>query len=85
MLTERTKDRLLVGTPNDQSWPGVSAYPYYKMDFPQWTSPRPLKDFVSFPDADAEDLLTHCLLYIPEKRFTAAQARAHRYFHSDHQ
>lgn len=70
----------ILGTPNDEIWPGVSSFPFYRFDFPQWKKSSSLKLFVEFPDENAEELLQSCLTFIPEKRLTAKQAREHSYF-----
>ena len=35
----------VLGTPNESSWPGVSAFPDYKDTFPQW-APKPLRSVI---------------------------------------
>ena len=44
------------GTPNEQTWPGVSSLADYKSTFPSW-QPQDLKDVVPAMDEVARDLL----------------------------
>lgn len=69
----------LLGTPNEQTWPGVSSFPDFKPSFPQWPSQKISK---VVPDLDllGVDLLSKMLCYEPHKRISAQQALAHPYF-----
>jgi len=69
----------LLGTPCEQTWPGVSQFPDYKPTFPQW----PAQKFSAIvPDLDplGLDLLSKMLCYEPHKRISAQGALAHPYF-----
>lgn len=68
-----------LGTPTDQSWPGVSALPDYKADFPQWDR-QLLSDLVPQLDALGLDLLEKMLEYDPARRISAKRALQHPYF-----
>lgn len=46
----------LLGTPDEDMWPGVSSLPDYKDSFPQW-SPKPLSSAVPGLDDVSADLL----------------------------
>lgn len=46
----------LLGTPNDDVWPGVKSLPDYKTSFPQW-HPQDLAKVVPGLDEDGLDLL----------------------------
>ena len=48
--------RSVLGTPNEDSWPGVKQLPDYKPTFPQW-SPQNLAEQVPYLDAAGIDLL----------------------------
>jgi len=69
----------ILGTPNEELWPGVSGYPDYKSSFPQW-GPSPLKNVIEDLDPLAQDLLSRMLVYEPNKRISARQALKHPYF-----
>ncbi|KAF9198377.1 cyclin-dependent serine/threonine protein kinase [Haplosporangium sp. Z 27] len=79
-----SKDQLLkifkiLGTPTEESWPGVSKLPDYRPDFPVY-SPIPLENLVPKLDAAGVDLLSRLITYIPEKRLSAEVALSHHYF-----
>lgn len=68
-----------IGTPDENSWPGVTRLPDYKPTFPRW-EPQSLVKTVSGLDADAEDLILKLLIANPEARLPAKKALSHRYF-----
>ncbi|KAK9819225.1 hypothetical protein WJX74_008630 [Apatococcus lobatus] len=69
----------VLGTPNEASWPGVSAFPDYKDTFPQW-APKPLRSVIPSLDPAGLDLLSLMLQFQPHRRVTARQALQHEYF-----
>lgn len=80
----------VLGTPNEEIWPGLSELPNYKPDFPCWPS-IPLESVINYRnhetgeivkclDADGLDLLQKMLVYEPGKRISAKQALRHPYF-----
>ncbi|KAG8854549.1 Cyclin-dependent kinase catalytic subunit [Tulasnella sp. 330] len=69
----------ILGTPNEDSWPGVTALPDYKSTFPQW-SPQDLRRIVEGIDEDACDLLEKTLLYDTAQRISAKRCLIHPYF-----
>lgn len=69
----------LMGTPNEQIWPGVSRLPDYHAVFPLW-KPQPLSSAVPTLERDGLDLLGRMLVYDPNQRITAKAALAHQYF-----
>uniref|UniRef100_A0A0E0NNV0 Protein kinase domain-containing protein n=4 Tax=Oryza TaxID=4527 RepID=A0A0E0NNV0_ORYRU len=69
----------VLGTPNEQSWPGVSSLPDYKSAFPKWQA-QDLATIVPTLDPAGLDLLSKMLRYEPNKRITARQALEHEYF-----
>ncbi|KAF9418228.1 cyclin-dependent serine/threonine protein kinase, partial [Entomortierella beljakovae] len=78
------KDELLkifkiLGTPSEETWPGISKLPDYKPDFPVY-SPIHLENLVPKLDGAGVDLLSRLLTYIPEKRISAEVAITHPYF-----
>ena len=46
----------MLGTPNDEIWPGVSQLPDYKPSFPHW-SPQDLSEHVPGLDEEGLDIL----------------------------
>ncbi|RKP09271.1 negative regulator of the PHO system [Thamnocephalis sphaerospora] len=75
-----------LGTPNELTWPGVSALPSWREDFAQYPS-RPLAQLLPqlANDPCALDLLARLLQYQPERRISAEEALVHPYFNSLHQ
>jgi serine/threonine protein kinase len=76
------------GTPDEASWPGVRAAPYYDESWPRWPR-RPVAAGVNRAlaaagrpplDPDCADLLERMLEYAPERRVSAADALQHRFF-----
>ncbi|KAK6343738.1 Cyclin-dependent kinase catalytic subunit [Orbilia blumenaviensis] len=77
----------ILGTPDDSTWPGVSALPDYKPTFPQWDR-KDLATQVKGLDEAGLDLLEQTLVYDPVGRISAKKACEHEYFFSadfDHQ
>eukprot|EP00735_Rhodelphis_limneticus_P008360 TRINITY_DN2128_c0_g1::TRINITY_DN2128_c0_g1_i1::g.12838::m.12838 TRINITY_DN2128_c0_g1::TRINITY_DN2128_c0_g1_i1::g.12838 ORF type:complete len:295 (+),score=64.32,sp/Q38772/CDC2A_ANTMA/76.90/3e-167,Pkinase/PF00069.20/1.9e-79,Pkinase_Tyr/PF07714.12/1.5e-31,Kinase-like/PF14531.1/47,Kinase-like/PF14531.1/1.8e-05,Kdo/PF06293.9/0.00012,Seadorna_VP7/PF07387.6/0.004,APH/PF01636.18/0.0049 TRINITY_DN2128_c0_g1_i1:48-932(+) len=69
----------VLGTPNEQVWPGVSSLPDFKPTFPIWPS-QELTSIVRDLDAQGLDLLSQMLRYEPSKRISAKAALSHPYF-----
>lgn len=69
----------LLGTPDEQTWPGVTSFPDFKSSFPKWSRDlsRPL---VTGLDENGLDLLNAMLVYDPAGRISAKQACNHPYF-----
>ncbi|KAK6513215.1 Cyclin-dependent kinase catalytic subunit [Arthrobotrys conoides] len=77
----------ILGTPDDATWPGVSALPDYKPTFPQWDR-KDLATQVKGLDEAGLDLLEQTLVYDPVGRISAKKACEHEYFFNsdfDHQ
>ncbi|XP_038984013.1 cyclin-dependent kinase B2-2-like [Phoenix dactylifera] len=68
----------LLGTPNEEVWPGVSKLANWH-EYPQW-SPKSLLSVVPNLDSKGIDLLTKMLQYDPSKRISAKKAMEHPYF-----
>ena len=66
----------ILGTPNEEIWPGVSKLPEYKITFPQW-KPKSIKTKFSYFDKDGLDLMDKFLQMDPEKRITIREALNH--------
>jgi len=69
----------ILGTPNEENWPGVSQLPDYKATFPQW-SRQDLMRILPQLDAAALDMLQQTLTYDTAKRISAKRALIHPYF-----
>ncbi|ONM03191.1 Cyclin-dependent kinase B1-1 [Zea mays] len=68
----------LLGTPNEEMWPGVGKLPNWHV-YPQW-KPTKLSTLVPGLDSDGYDLLEKMLAYEPGKRVSAKKALEHPYF-----
>ncbi|PQQ08280.1 cyclin-dependent kinase B2-2 [Prunus yedoensis var. nudiflora] len=68
----------LLGTPNEEVWPGVSKLMNWH-EYPQW-SPQSLSKAVPNLDVMGLDLLLQMLQYEPAKRISAKKAMEHPYF-----
>jgi cyclin-dependent kinase len=69
----------LLGTPDEDIWPGVTSFPDFKPTFPKWKRDPPLP-LVPGLDEDGLDLLECLLEYDPAHRMSAKQACMHPYF-----
>jgi serine/threonine protein kinase len=69
----------VMGTPTEETWPGVSKLSEYRKDFPYYP-PKPLSTVVPMIDTFGMDLLLQMLIYQPQKRITAKDALNHVYF-----
>lgn len=68
----------VLGTPTESQWAQLYDLPYYKTNFPNWTS-KDLKQMLGDMD-DAAELLNKMLLYDPCKRISANDALRQSYF-----
>lgn len=71
-----------LGTPNENSFPGVSSLREWKKNYPQYPAPPNLKGLVPKLDDQGCDLLQQMLLYNPSERISAQDARKHPFFDS---
>lgn len=69
----------VLGTPNEQEWPGVTSFPDFKPSFPKWGR-TDISTIVTTLDNDGLDLLDALLVYDPAGRISAKQAVQHPYF-----
>lgn len=68
----------VLGTPDEEAWPGVTSFPDYKPTFPRWK--RPDVALVPGLEQPGLDLLEALLEYDPAHRLSAKQACMHPYF-----
>jgi serine/threonine protein kinase len=68
-----------LGTPNEETWPGVSSFKDYKPTFPQWAGNHLAKQVPGIEPLGL-DLLKRMLVYEPSKRISAREALQHEYF-----
>ena len=69
----------LMGTPDEYTWPNISALPNFKSNFPTY-QPQDLRVVIPQIDPVALDLLMALLQMMPEKRISASQALLHPWF-----
>ncbi|XP_066543556.1 cyclin-dependent kinase 3-like [Amia ocellicauda] len=70
-----------LGTPSEESWPGVTQLPDYKSRFPRWAPQDLAQTTPQLPPA-ALDLLQQLLQYDPSQRVSAKSALSLPYFHN---
>lgn len=68
-----------LGTPDEQSWPGVSQLPDYKSVFPRWEAQELSTVLPSSLSAEGRDIFTRLLVYNPSDRISAKMALNHDY------
>jgi len=68
-----------LGTPTEDSWPGVTRLPDFKSAFPRW-KPQDIHQVLPVPLAQGgHHILAGLLAYNPADRFSARQALRHPY------
>ncbi|PIA46891.1 hypothetical protein AQUCO_01500436v1 [Aquilegia coerulea] len=68
-----------MGTPTEETWPGVAELPLYNSDFCRYP-PEDLETMVSDLEPAGVDLLRRMLTLDPSQRITAQEALGHAYF-----
>jgi len=69
----------MIGTPTEETWPGVSTLPEYK-PFSIYQPTLSLIHFVPKLNNKGKDLLLRCLICNPNQRISAVDALQHPYF-----
>ncbi|XP_037075117.1 cyclin-dependent-like kinase 5 isoform X2 [Pollicipes pollicipes] len=69
----------LLGTPTEETWPGIGALPEYK-PFPLYQPTMPLSQVVPKLNSKGRDLLQRLLVCNPSLRISADDALSHVYF-----
>ena len=71
-----------VGTPTDETWPGVTSLPDFNVSFPLWPAKVLIEELPELKSVGSEgvDLLERLLVFCPKKRISARQALRHSYF-----
>ncbi|KIY69203.1 Pkinase-domain-containing protein [Cylindrobasidium torrendii FP15055 ss-10] len=68
----------VLGTPTEDTWPGVSQLPDYKPTFPRW-SRQDLRKMMPHLEEDGIDMILQLLVYDSAKRISAKRAMHHPY------
>ena len=66
----------IMGTPNEDTWPGIYKLKDFSLNFPQW-KPKKIKDLFPNFDKDGLDLMEKFLQMDPDKRITIKDALNH--------
>lgn len=69
----------VVGTPNEDIWPGVMKLPEFKLSFPQWKKQK-FEELFPMLDKDGIDLMDKLLTVDPDQRISIREAMDHPFF-----
>lgn len=70
-----------MGTPNEETWAGVSQLPDFGLRFPNWKAQPLPKAITKHQDKHLHDLFKKIMVLDPYKRISAKSAMHHPYFH----
>lgn len=68
-----------MGTPTEETWPGIGLLPDYKPTFPHWSG-TPLEKTVTHLDANGMQVLKELLVLDPSRRISAKRVLKMPYF-----
>lgn len=68
----------ILGTPNEENWPGVTRLPDYLPDFPKWNTLQ-MRDLLPNLSSDGQNLISKMLSMDPSKRISAYDCLQHPY------
>lgn len=71
----------LVGSPTEDTWPGITRLPGYN-EYSTYKTPKPLSHVVHTLSSEGIDLLHKHLQSNPSRRCSAEEALSHIYFSS---
>ncbi|KAM7264332.1 hypothetical protein ACFE04_002015 [Oxalis oulophora] len=69
----------IMGTPNEGTWPGVTALPDFRSAFPKWPA-KDLKTLLPTLEPAGIDILSKMLTLDPSQRIQAKSALGHEFF-----
>lgn len=69
-----------MGTPNEQTWTGVSQLPDFGLKFPNWKPQQLPTAIIKYQDKCLSDLFKKIMVLDPYKRISAKDAMQHSYF-----
>ncbi|GLD72828.1 cyclin-dependent kinase 14, partial [Lates japonicus] len=78
-IQDQLKDILVLGTPSEDTWPGVNSLPHFKPDRFTVYSAKKLRQALGYVD-HAEELASRFLQCFPKNRLSAQAALNHEYF-----
>ena len=70
----------MLGTPNEETWPGVKSLQDWNESFPTWPT-LSLKKFVSGISDEGLDMIERFLILDPRHRLSAQEALTHPYLY----
>jgi len=72
----------LLGTPTEETWPGVTKLPDFNVSFPIWEPKGLLESYPTLKSMGegGVELLNELLVFYPKDRISARQALSHQFF-----
>ena len=69
----------VMGTPNEENWPGVTSLQDWNTSFPVWPSLQ-LSKFTPTLEPEGRDVMEQLMAMDPRRRLSALEAMKHPYF-----